>query len=199
MGWALGDHHDQAGTDSLFIVPQLAWLERNGNPGRFAEPGHFRAFLDELLSTTLVDALGGPRRLTDVTTIVLVAHSAGYETAAAILERGQVSDLVGSVVLLDALYARSDVFESWLAQAPDRRRLVSVYTGTATTARRSRALAGALQERLETDRVAIDPEGPIGDAVRAHTVVVAQSPHGHGMIPARHMAEILAALGLRMR
>src|SRR4051794_26177389 len=74
-GWDLGPQHDAAGTNSLFVVPQLAFAQRNGDPGAFAAVGGFRAFLEELLRDGLGKQLGGPRRFKDIASLTLVAHS----------------------------------------------------------------------------------------------------------------------------
>ncbi len=103
-GWDLGAHHDAAGTNTLFIVPQLAFMQRDGRAGAFAKPEGFARFLDELLQTTLSSLVGGERRLRDVAGITLVAHSAGFTTALAILERGGGRDKGKSGGLLGALH-----------------------------------------------------------------------------------------------
>lgn len=95
-GWGLGARHDDAGTNSVLVVPQLAWLARSGNPGRFREPGFAAAWLAQLTAEVLGPQLGLER----IEDLVVVAHSGGYVTALALLPALPVRD----VVLLDALY-----------------------------------------------------------------------------------------------
>lgn len=139
-GWGLGARVDESGTDTLFLVPQLALGARDGSAGRFAQSGFFAAWLSEAL-----DALGarlpGDRARWAAAPIALVAHSAGYETALAILRDTHGAGRVRRVVMLDALYAGSAQLVSWLA-ADDARRVVSVHTrGVATTRENARLVA----------------------------------------------------------
>jgi pimeloyl-ACP methyl ester carboxylesterase len=188
-GWDLGGRFDEAGTDALLVVPQLAFLTRNGNPGRFLERGRFRHFVEELL-TELAPQLGPGKALADVESITLLAHSAGFETALAVLARGEIE--VRNVVLFDALYAGVEPFGEW-ALARDDRRLVSLYTGSGRTAQQTRRLARRLEVPVH------DGDRPLTALVREARVVIARSPAPHGEVPARHMAELLSPLGLSAR
>lgn len=193
-GWDLAGRIDAAGTDALFIVPQLAFLERNGHPGRFLEPHRFRAFLDELLAR-LAPRLGDGANLARVESITLLAHSAGFETALAILARGGVD--VRNVVLFDALYRGVEPFIEW-AEGEPHRRLVSLYTGDGRTAHQNRLLA-ARARRSFGDAVAADAARTLADLVREMRVVVARSSAPHGAVPAHHIPELLGPLGLSAR
>lgn len=192
-GWDLAGRFDEAGSDALFVVPQLAFLARSGRPGRFGEPGGFRAFLTELLAS-LAPRIGPGRSLNDVENITLLAHSAGFESALAILARGQVE--VRNVVLFDALYAGVEPFGRW-ALEEEGRKLVSLYT-SGRTAAQSRRLARWSRARLD-DAVAIDPDEPLASVVARARIVVARSPAPHGQVPARHLPELLTPLGLSSR
>lgn len=201
QGWGLGERHDAAGTNTLFLVPQLAFSARDGSPGRFAEKGFFREFLVELLAEGVAEKLGGSRSIDDVDHVTLVAHSAGFKTALAIMRQGGTEDLIGEVVLLDALYAAPAIFAQWVSKSPEsrRRKVVSLYTAKGRTYQFSQLLARYAREQLGEDAVALDPAEPIGDSIRTHQVVIARSPVGHGSVPARHMAEVLGAFDLRRR
>ena len=194
-GWDLAGRFDEAGTDALFVVPQLAFLTRDGNPGRFLERGRFRRFVEELL-TALASQLGPGKALADVESVTLLAHSAGFETALAILARGEIE--VRNVVLFDALYAGVEPFGEW-ALARDDRRLVSLYTGSGRTARQSRRLALRVQAHLSEPAVAFDRDGPLPSLVRDARIVIARSPAPHGEVPARHIGELASPLGLSAR
>ena len=195
-GWDLGRFHDAAGTGSLFIVPQLAYRKRDGRPGAFARPGEFRAFLEELLAGPLSELLGGPRRLTDVARIELLAHSAGYQTALAILEVGGLpARLVHGVVLFDALYGETDRFERYvLANAGRGLCFVSISLAHGIPERESRALVQRLQRRLGKARVITTDAAGIADAIARQPIVFAQGKPPHRLVPATHMAEVLEAL-----
>lgn len=193
-GWGLAARVDEAGTDALFVVPQLAFMRRSGHPGRFSEPGRFRAFLGELL-TSLAPRIGPGRALADVEGVTLLAHSAGFEAALAILRGGGVE--VGNVVLFDALYAGVEPFAAWALGAPDRR-LVSLYTGGGRTARQSRRLARRLDAAVG-DGLARDREASPAARLREARVLIARSTAPHGQVPARHIPELLGPLGLSTR
>ncbi|HEY8428971.1 MAG TPA: hypothetical protein VIL20_11380 [Sandaracinaceae bacterium] len=184
-GWGLARRVDESGVPALFVVPQLAFLERSGDPGRFAEPGRFRAFLEELLAVLPV----GDPSLDRVGSLVLLAHSAGFETALALVARGGVP--IDAVVLFDALYRGVAPFLAWAGGAPERR-LVSLYTGSGRTAQQSRMLAA--RARASLGEVAYDDPRPLAELLRAHRVVIARSAAPHGEVPARHLAELLPAL-----
>lgn len=190
-GWGLADRFDEGRSDALFIVPQLAFMTRDGSAGRFAEEGRFRAFLDELLGA-LASRLGEGASMARVESIALMAHSAGYETTLAILDRGGVDPLVRAVVLFDALYRGHPRFAQWVLGAPTRR-LVSIHGARGRTASQSRLLALRLREPLG-DAMAVDEDGAIGDLLRAHRVVIAPAGAPHGDVPAHHLPELLRVL-----
>lgn len=189
-GWDLIGRFDEAGAPALFVVPQLAFLQRDGNAGHFREPGRFAQFLREMVAG-LRTRLGGERTIASVT---LLAHSAGFETALAVIARGGAP--VHHVVLFDALYRGHGAFGQWALEAPERR-LISLHTGQGRTASQSRMLARLVAQRGGEEAIAVDPERL--DAAR---VVVSETSVRHGDVPARHLAEVLRALGsntLRVR
>ncbi|MBX3271980.1 MAG: hypothetical protein KF729_17055 [Sandaracinaceae bacterium] len=190
-GWDLAERFREAGVPGLFVVPQLAFLVRDGSAGRFVEEGRFRAFLEELLGA-LGAELGGPADLGRVRSITLLAHSAGYETTLAILSRGGVGSLVRAVVLFDALYRGHGRFADWVLEAPARR-LVSLYGAAGRTVSQSELL-GARVRRPLGPALAYDAPGALEGLVRDHRVVIARASAPHGDVPARHMAEVLRGL-----
>jgi hypothetical protein len=196
-GWDLATQHDAAGTNTLFVIPQLAFMRRDGDPGCFARPGCFRRFVEELLARTLAAQLGASHTLDDVGSITLVAHSGGFEAALAILERGDVETKVRGVVLLDALYGGAERFADWLRgrrKAGVDARLVSVYTGSGNTRRESRELLGRVRRMFGKRSVAqTDTKGIAAEL--AHTsLVIAPSRAAHKLVPEQHLAQLLAAL-----
>jgi pimeloyl-ACP methyl ester carboxylesterase len=192
-GRALAREHDRARTNTLLVIPQLALLERDGSPGCFGRPGCFRRFLQELLSGPLADRLGGQRELSDVAGISLVAHSAGFQTALAILERGQVDSLVRHVVLFDALYSGTDGFARWLRSAKNVK-LVSVHLGRGKTARNSQQLYQGVRRALGPGAVAEVRAAQLAARVADRRLVVAHGRGPHGRVPEQHLAELLRAL-----
>lgn len=199
LGWDLGARHDAAGTNTLFIVPQLAFMKRNGQPGAFGQPAVFREFLRELLAETLAGKLGGPRSLSDVASITLLAHSAGYETALALLERGGIDELLRNVVLFDALYAGTARYARFIETHVDRGlHFLAIHLG-GRPAREDRLLHRRLLRKLGASRVTRSNSAGIERALGTHAVVIASGTGKHREVPANYMATVLRALELPQR
>ncbi|MET0390247.1 MAG: hypothetical protein ABW321_30025 [Polyangiales bacterium] len=195
-GWDLGRVHDAAGTNTLFIVPQLAYMKRDGDPGAFGRAGGFRAFLEELLRGPLAPKLGAARTLADVARIDLFAHSGAYRAALAIVEQGGLPDrLLRSVVLLDALYGETPRFAAYVERrVPEGLHFVAIGLGQGTPAREGRGLMASLRKRLPASQLAEVEAAGIADAVARHAVVIASGTPPHRLVPETHLAEVLAAL-----
>lgn len=165
-GRGLAREHARAGGDSVLVVPQLALMRRDGSPGRFARRGGFTSFLREVLDESLAAELG-PGAFGRIRRIALLAHSAGYQAALAILRSGDLSGRIADVVLLDALYAGTDEFAAWVA-ADARRRLISLHGARGKPARNTRVLLRRLRrkgvsvERLSAEVLARLPTRPLG-------------------------------------
>ncbi|MFO0693050.1 MAG: hypothetical protein U0230_05800 [Polyangiales bacterium] len=189
QGWGLGEAHDRAGRrSSVLLAPQLAYRTRDGHPGRLARQGYADAMIREAL-----ERLAGPlhgRGLDDVSRITVVAHSAAFESALAVLRRGGLGERVRRVVLFDALYDAPSAFAAWALEDPSRS-LVSLHTGVGRTLDRNQRLVAALRARLSSSELAVDPPD-LAAAVRTHRVVVARTRAGHGQVPARHFPDVLA-------
>lgn len=184
QGWGLARAHDASGTDALLVIPQLAFLERDGRPGAFGERGRFRAFLAEVLAA-LAPRLGGAD-LTRVRSVSLFAHSAGFETALALVARGEVP--IEHVVLFDALYRGVEPFGSW-ALGGAGRRLVSLHGAGGRTERQSELLsAWARRHGL-----------PVASAPGAGRVSITLTRVPHERVPAHHWPAVARALGLAPR
>lgn len=197
-GWALAARHDEAGTNTLFVIAQLALWARDGSPGRFAREGAFRVFLDEVLAA-LEPELGRRVATADLASLTLLAHSAAFETSLAILRSGGVQDRLRHLVLFDALYSGGPAFLAWVVAASEAepRTLVSFHGGRGTTYERNRDLARRARRALG-ERAATGADATVEHA-RDRRLVVVRSAAPHAEIPARHIAETLRALGLPAR
>ncbi len=167
-GWGITQLHS-ARPQELLVVAQLSWLRRSGAAGRFTEDG---------FAATWIDALELP-----ALPITLVAHSAGFETALAILQHGQLDDRVDRVVLFDALYAGTEGFTDWVGGTPNRR-LLSYYTGSSSTRRQNRRLR----------RLAATRNLSVAEALGAETIVSLHTNTRHADVPMVHWAEALDAV-----
>ena len=198
-GYGLLARHDAAGTNTLFVIPQLAFNRRQGEPGCFGRTGCFRRFLQELLGETLATQLGGPRSLRDVGSVTLVAHSAGYRTALAILQRGEVGAPLRNVVLMDALYGGAEAYARWLVHAGGETRMVSIYLGGSKTAAGNRALLRLVRRALGSARVRQFDARALPSSVAPLRLLVATGHVPHRLVPEGYLSTVLRALSLPMR
>jgi len=186
--WNLGALHDASHTQTVLIVPQLAYLARTAQDHRFRERGAFDAMLREIFEDKLASQLGAgamPR----VRSIALVAHSAGYGAAAAILRDPERKVRVTHLVLLDALYAGASTFAAW-ANGDEGTRIISLHTQQAKTREGNRLLMRA----LGAGEVAREVGDYSPHALRQHRHLVAEVRTAHGDMPKAHFSQILHAL-----
>lgn len=171
-GYGLARIHEVAHSNSLLIVPQLAYLARDSHAPRFEREGGFVDFVRELRAL-LADHVGASAPAS----LSLFAHSAGYAAAAAILGDASSAIDVRNLVLFDALYARWDVFARWL-KASAEHRLISLHTHDRDTTQGNQRLSALLRGAA---------------SARANLRVEAvATPHRD--VPERHLAEVLRAL-----
>jgi hypothetical protein len=186
-GWDLAGLHQRAGTNSVLLIPQLAYRTRDAHHHRFATPGAFDALLTEVLSA-LAEAVGG-RSLADVHGVTLVAHSAGYGAVVPILQDRTRKAPVRNVVMLDALYAGWDALAAWYERTPDAR-IVSLHTAQAQTVHGNAQLARLLHV-TEHGLVRADT---LRAAVAKERVLIARVDTAHRAVPQVHLAAVLAGL-----
>jgi hypothetical protein len=185
-GWALLDHHDEAGTNTLFVLIQLAFDRADGSAGRFQRHARFRAFLDELLGQ--IPELGARRGVHDLASLTILAHSAAFETSLAIVRQGGIDELDTRLVLLDALYAGGPTFLEWVAASP-RRRLINIHGRRGSTADRSRDLRRRARRASSHECL-----GHSLEELGACRVVDVETLAAHAEVPARFIAPVLRAL-----
>jgi hypothetical protein len=178
--YGLARSHEQARGNSVLLVPQLAFLERDGRAPRFETSGGFDAFLADVRAQLASRLAAQP-----VARVTLIAHSAGYRATAAILRDPVLAAPIRDVVLCDALYAQWEVFAAFLRGRPERR-LISLYTRDRATTRGNRNLAALLRQQRKSD-----PSTASGllEQERVETA--------HGLIPTRHFVELLERLSVQ--
>lgn len=184
-GWDLLTAHGEAGVPSWLLMPQLAFRARDGSPGRLARRGQARRLVEEVLARA---GGGAPRALGSV---VVAAHSAGFESAIAVVRQGGLDGALRHLVLFDAMYSGVPVFAEWVATDPARS-LVAFHTPGGTPERRARELASRYGRRLGTRLVA--GEGASERDVAPGRVVLARAQTGHRGVPRRYLGPTLAAL-----
>jgi hypothetical protein len=204
---------DASGANALAVAVELRPDARTGEPGDLAKPGAARRLLRELLEERLAAPLGAWLPLDRIERIVVIAHSGGYQAAAAVLETGDLPQ-VSEVILLDALYGGTDIFTRWVtddiarfdARRPDPLRFVDLYTCCAGTARASRMAARELAEAFGTahltdavldDDAATDGRSAVPPAGR--TVVFQRLAAEHAELPRLLVQPLLASAGFATR
>ena len=197
-GWALSRHHDAARTNSVLVIPQLAFRERSAKPGCFARGGCFDAFLEELLAE-LRTRLNAPQLNRTRLRLTLVAHSAGYQTALAILDRARAAQQVQNVVLMDALYAGATGFAHWLQRHARRGvHMLSIHLGVGDTRRQSKDLYRRTKRTLGAERVGelrskeLDAALVADSKLAGRTLLVAQGRGIHRLVPEHYLTRVLA-------
>lgn len=147
--------------------------------------------------------LGGLPRLlkaagVEKKSIEIVAHSGGYLAAANGLDSleplGSSALKVSGIALLDALYARSEVFG---LRAQMGARLIDVYGST--TATQSLALANQLRTKLGEAAVEVADYGigstPLSKVAAGKRATFVRSDVEHSQMPSRYLTEVIDALG----
>jgi hypothetical protein len=127
------DQFERASVDSessnrLFVAAEVAYDQANDDPGRWAEAGVFRSFLDELLVEKLSSVFGSDYSysVSDVSRVRIFSHSGGYYVIGNMAAIGGMGAKVMELCLLDSLYADFQHFDDFVTS-----NLVSF--GTATT------------------------------------------------------------------
>jgi pimeloyl-ACP methyl ester carboxylesterase len=170
---------DQAGVNAMLVAIELRPDVESGDPGKLAEPGRVRAMMQELFVEHLALPFGRTLDVDALGPTIVVAHSGGYQAAAATLARGGVR--VDDVVLLDALYGADDVFGSAVRAGVQ---LLDLYTCCGGTDGHSRALAAALvPTHRDGDVMVDDGDSDLDPTTLTHTVFFKRVPAAHALLP----------------
>ena len=119
----------ETGQNIALVAPQLAVDAADSSAGNFWKPGHFAAYLDEAAERLM--RLYGDRsagRQLNLASVVMVAYSGGYLSAAYALDCGGASHRIKGVILMDALYGDEDKYAAWMAARRRQAFLLSAYT-----------------------------------------------------------------------
>jgi hypothetical protein len=202
-GADLIDQVDGARVNALLVAVEVRADAATGEPGRLAMPGGARSLLRELFVDKLAAPLGCALDPDAVDRILVVAHSGGYQAAAAILRSGDLPR-VTEVVLLDALYGGQDIFARWIADDSERfdsraaegLRFVDLYTCCGGTVGPSRALLGKTLDILGVASVRADDRDsdPTGEDLMAH-MLFKRVPESHADLPRVYVRALLENAG----
>ncbi|MCL2447699.1 MAG: hypothetical protein FWD17_01995 [Polyangiaceae bacterium] len=198
---------DAAGVNAAVVAVELRADMPTGEPGQLAMPGALRRLLNDVLSQGIAPATGCPVDIEQVDRVVVIAHSGGYQAAAAAIAAGDVPQ-IREVVLLDALYGADEVFGRWVrddatgfapdAPAASRLRWVDLYTCCGGTADGSKALAQSLAPSLSAAGASVtldDGPGDLAPAMLDQSVVFKRVPRAHEELPRAYVQAIMKAAG----
>ena len=136
----------ESGQNVALVAPQLALDALDSSAGNFWRGGHFAKYLDEAAERLM--RLYGNRsagRGFNLASVVIVAFSGGYLSAAYALQRGGANHRVKGLILLDALYGDEDKFAAWFAARRQQAFLLSAFTES--TKDENATLQGLLAKR----------------------------------------------------
>jgi len=177
-GWGLAAAHEEAHGPTAMLFLQLAYLARDGTPGRLAQAGH---------AARVLAAATERAALPDDAPLLVIAHSAGWQSATAFLRDDDLRGRVRALVLFDALYGGTLEFLAWLEE-DDSRVLVSYVTGRGRPTRQSRRL----------EQLALAAEIAVGDSLESDARLrVVETGVRHGDVPAAHLTQVLDRLAPR--
>jgi hypothetical protein len=189
---------DASGVNAALVLIEIHFDQATSDDGQLAQPGFFRAMIDELLPH--IGALA--RRdysEDDLDGIVLTSHSGGYQALAHTLDRGGLTQHVKQVILLDSVYGFSSTFESWATSALGKHRLAVVYTDGAGTEANAQRMAndakswGTSAGAILDDRTfATQP-----DAAFEAPIVFKRSALSHDGTAQYYFGKLLAHAGLQ--
>jgi hypothetical protein len=198
---------DGARVNAILVAFELRRNASTGEVGALAIPGQTRSALRELFAEALAGPLGCALDVDALDRVVLIAHSGGYQAAAAVLAYGDLPAL-SEVVLLDSLYGAEPVFARWIADDVSRfdprlaspLRFVDLYTCCGGTADTSRAFARTTAEALAraglpSSICVDDAAGELEPALLDAPVVFKQVSRAHGELPRAYVEEVVQAAG----
>ncbi len=135
-----------SGQNIALVAPQLAVDAADSSAGNFWRGGHFAKYLDEAAERLMrLDGHRQSGRSFNMASVVIVAYSGGYLSAAYALERGGANHRIKGVILMDALYGDEAKFAAWFAARRRQAFLLSAYTDS--TKEENATLQGLLAKR----------------------------------------------------
>lgn len=146
----------------IFVAAEVEYDKASDNPGRWADEGLFRAFLEELLveHVSALPELAPLEMLTlkDVTRVRIYSHSGGYYVIGNMAAVGGLTTVVKELCLLDSLYADFDHFDNFVqTNLPNfgtnesQFRFSSLYTEDGGTYNNNVAMAARAQEWVKDE------------------------------------------------
>jgi hypothetical protein len=118
----------------LFVAAEVAYDQASDSPGKWANTGMFKDFIDELFSEHM-NSIIGSYDSSKVDRIRIASHSGGYYTIGNMATVGGMDGVVKDLILLDSLYTNFDQFDAFVTDnlcnfgpGDDQFRFSTVYT-----------------------------------------------------------------------
>ena len=156
---------------SLFVAAEVAYDQANDSPGKWANEGMLKAFLDELLiehmSAILNSSTNAVYDTSKVSRIRIFSHSGGYYTIGDMAIIGGMTAVVKDLVLFDSLYANFDKFDGFVQShiysfgyLYSQFRFSSLYTQSGGTYSNNQNMAARVKSMISmaTAAGAVDPD-----------------------------------------
>lgn len=190
---------------ALLVLPEVAYDQASGDPGRLGQAQGLRDFLDELFSIHIASVLG-PHRVEDLGRITIMSHSGGYQVAALAATIGGVPQ-VREIDLLDSLYGEITRFDQFVMThvarpvvGPDPFgpwRFASVYTDTGGTAAHSTAMAMRAATWVSSPDVMRwdDTYGTLAESDYQQPLLFKRTELSHDDVPRYYFSQFAASSG----
>lgn len=185
---------DATGVNAILVAPQLARNAADSSPGKFFQPGVFKAFMEEAAGVLAAKIGEAHRERLQQAPILLTAFSGGYKSVAFVLDRGGVPSRIAGVFLMDALYEDVDKFGAWINGGMGEGFFVSLHTEGACEKN-----AADLANRARNNGVRVLESWP--SRISSREAYFTASKHTHRDVPIlgppkNPLASLLRASGL---
>ncbi len=127
--------------NAILIVPQGPRNAPDSFGGKLEDPDGFKRFMTEVMKT-----LQKQERFKKcaIGRIILSGHSGGYQVISSILSVGGMTSSIQEVWLFDALYGKTDRFQTWFKNSNGR--LINIYTAKGGTKQETENLISNLKQ-----------------------------------------------------
>ena len=162
--------------NAVLVLSETAKNSPDSYGGRLEQPGTFHGLVDDVLNELKKEKLVPAKCATG--DILIAGHSGAYRVMARILKNGGVR--INGVALFDALYAETDLFDSWI-QSNIANKFFDIYTNEGGTDQESVLMMNRLKK--EDISVAFFEEAAFGlPALQSNRIVFVHSAREHNDI-----------------
>jgi hypothetical protein len=162
--------------NAVLVLAETARNSPDSYGGKLEQPGTFHGLVEDVLNELKKEKIIPNKCGTG--DILLAGHSGAYRVMARILKNGGVK--ISGVALFDALYAETDLFDSWI-QSNIANRFFDIYTNEGGTDEESVHMMSRLKK--EDMSVALFEEAAFGlSTLQSNRIVFVHSARAHNDI-----------------